>query len=150
MRRHSAMDASQGALDCIATSASSCNDTVFPAGKPPSFLGDRPMAHTGPGSSTGAAFPSHASMSSSAVSQSRVRSAKAVQLVPIDHGLILPHFLALDDVACVWLHWPQCKQPLSKANAAVRALYTHCSRHCFLDVSAYMTCANHALFAVAC
>jgi len=33
----------------------------------------------------------------------------AIELIPIDHGLVLPS--ALNDVWFDWLHWPQAKQP---------------------------------------
>lgn len=37
----------------------------------------------------------------------------AVQLVPIDHGYILPSFKHLEEVHTCWLHWPQAKTPYS-------------------------------------
>ena len=71
---------------------------VFPAGAPPNFLGTR--------------RPKGSSGSDSSIMAS-VRGASKIQIVPIDHGLILPHFTSLDDVSCDWLHWKQCKAPLS-------------------------------------
>jgi len=38
-------------------------------------------------------------------------SAALVQLVPIDHGYILPSYKHLEDVHVCWLHWPQAKAP---------------------------------------
>lgn len=35
----------------------------------------------------------------------------AVQLVPIDHGYILPSYKHLEEVHVCWLHWPQAKEP---------------------------------------
>lgn len=37
-----------------------------------------------------------------------------VQLVPIDHGYILPSYKHLEDVHVCWLHWPQAKTPYSE------------------------------------
>lgn len=41
-------------------------------------------------------------------------SSRSVQLVPIDHGYILPSFKHLEEVHACWLHWPQAKEPYSE------------------------------------
>ena len=101
-----------GVRECLAA-ASACNDTVFPTGRPPCFLGTR---GGGGGSGGGGLLGAGGSQASSVLTQASVRAAGRVELVPIDHGLILPHHLALDDVECAWRTWPQCRQPLSAAS----------------------------------
>jgi hypothetical protein len=44
-----------------------------------------------------------------------LKTAKKLELVPIDHGLCLPHVNALDDINCSWVNWKQAKEPLSDA-----------------------------------
>ena len=41
-----------------------------------------------------------------------LKDCNAHELVPIDHGLILPHIGALDDVFFAWRTWKQVKQPI--------------------------------------
>jgi hypothetical protein len=48
----------------------------------------------------------------------RLRTAKRIELVPIDHGLSLPRITALDEVSCSWVTWRQSKKPLSAENRA--------------------------------
>jgi len=40
-------------------------------------------------------------------------SSSAVQLVPIDHGYILPSYKHLEEVHSCWLYWPQSKEAYS-------------------------------------
>jgi hypothetical protein len=46
----------------------------------------------------------------------RLRAARRLELVPIDHGLCLPAVTALDEVSCSWVHWKQAREPLSAAS----------------------------------
>lgn len=116
LRRHSVGEPSgvheDGVRECLAA-ACACNDAVFPTGRPPCFLGTR---GGGGGSGGGGLLGTDGSQASSVLTQASVRAAGRVELVPIDHGLILPHHLALDDVECAWRMWPQCRQPLSAAS----------------------------------
>lgn len=41
-------------------------------------------------------------------------SSAPVQLVPIDHGYILPSYKHLEEVHACWLYWPQAKEPYSE------------------------------------
>jgi len=47
-----------------------------------------------------------------------LRAAKRVELVPIDHGLCLPHASHLGDVSCNWIFWKQASEPLSEVHRA--------------------------------
>lgn len=42
-------------------------------------------------------------------------SSASVELVPIDHGYILPSYKHLEDVHACWLHWPQAKVAYSES-----------------------------------
>lgn len=44
-----------------------------------------------------------------------LQRASNIALVPIDHGLSLPHISCLDEAEFGWLYWRQAKQPFSKA-----------------------------------
>ena len=48
----------------------------------------------------------------------KLKTAKRIELVPIDHGLCLPSINALDEVTLTWINWRQARQPLSPANVA--------------------------------
>lgn len=43
-----------------------------------------------------------------------LRRATSISLVPIDHGLCLPHITCLDEVEFGWLYWRQAKKPFSQ------------------------------------
>jgi len=47
-----------------------------------------------------------------------LRSADRLELVPIDHGLCLPSVSHLSDISFSWIHWNQCKEPLSPTSLA--------------------------------
>lgn len=46
----------------------------------------------------------------------KLKAARRVELVPIDHGLCLPTINALDEVALNWVHWRQARVPLSESD----------------------------------
>lgn len=50
---------------------------------------------------------------SAAFDPRELRRATSVSLVPIDHGLCLPHITCLDEAEFGWLYWRQAKQPFS-------------------------------------
>ena len=41
-----------------------------------------------------------------------------LEMIPVDHGAILPSSNALDDLQLSWVHWPQVKKPVSPRVAA--------------------------------
>jgi hypothetical protein len=64
--------------------------------------------------STGRACDSKAGMALADVR--KLRAARRLELVPIDHGLCLPAITALDEVSCSWVHWKQAREPLAAAS----------------------------------
>lgn len=50
--------------------------------------------------------------SSTGFTPKALRRATNIELVPIDHGLCLPHIGALDEAEFAWLYWKQAKLPL--------------------------------------
>jgi hypothetical protein len=47
-----------------------------------------------------------------------LRSAAYIRLVPIDHGLILPHVSALDEIELAWMGWRQAGEAWSERELA--------------------------------